>query len=126
VEGFGNRHPPLPTHFLNPRDHWFDIVQNEPRRYSRRRYSARSEETRPHRVGLLCSRAIVGCAIDFDRQPQCVAIEVEHVPSCRVLTPEFEPARSLPQLSPQDDFGQRHFASEFASEPHRAPITADH
>src|SRR3546814_18852303 len=51
-------------------------------------------------------------AIDFDRQTNRGAVEIEHIRSRRMLAAKFEPSRALSQLAPKCRFGQAHFAAQ--------------
>jgi hypothetical protein len=51
---------------------------------------------------------VVWLPVDLDAQLMLIAIEVEDVRTCRMLSSETQSHFVLPQNAPQEPFGQRH------------------
>src|SRR3546814_8674270 len=65
-------------------------------------------------------------AIDFDRQTNRGAVEIEHIRSRRMLAAKFEPSRALSQLAPKCRFGQAHFAAQLPGQLYRLARPGNH
>ena len=51
-------------------------------------------------------------SIEFDRNANLGAKEIQHVATCGMLSPKFEATGSLAQFAPQQAFGQRQFTAQ--------------
>jgi hypothetical protein len=72
---------------------------------------------KPSVAFFIADRAIahvVGDAVDFKTGPRGRAVEVENVAPDRMLVADLHPARPPAQLTPEEAFGQRELAPEFA------------
>jgi len=77
------------------------ILEHFPRRNAKRPYPAQRKPGIARVVpgGTIPTR--MRFSIHFDRQPQGVAIEVEHIGTGGMLTPKFQTRRALPQFLPK-------------------------
>jgi hypothetical protein len=64
------------------------------------------------RVALGLATAIVGLAVNLDRQARVGTVEIEDIRAARVLPPIFETAWMSTKRLPQDDFGHGHGAAK--------------
>ena len=79
-------------------------------------YVPRSDAERPHtlvRQPVIALRVAIGAevmrfAVDLDTQPRRIAVEIEDVRACRMLTTKTEARLIAAQYPPENDFGQGH------------------
>ena len=86
----------------------------------------RSQKIRSGGVLLGGLLAIMGTPIDFDRQSNRRAIEIENVDACRMLTPELETIGALAKNAPKHRFWKTHLAAQLASAFESLASASDH
>jgi len=100
-----------------------EIAEDLLRRYAQGRDAMREELGVPSCIHSWTLSSPMRFAIDLDREPRVAAVEVETECARRMLVPEFEPRRPLPQQPPQQHFGQAHGPSPTPRALHGAPAT---
>jgi hypothetical protein len=98
----------------NPPQHGIRIIEKLDRRNAQRFDSRRPQPFIANRIPLWPIATRMGLPVNFDRQPRVTTEEIQHIRTGWMLATELETFRSLPKPMPQDDFGQRHLATEFA------------
>ncbi len=77
-------------------------------------YTARRQPPIPRLIALRTITAAVRFAVDFHREPQGSAIEVEHIGSGGMLSSKLMSARTFSKFAPQQTFRQAQFATKFS------------
>ena len=110
VEGYRRFHPQslraLIANLDNSDDGRFDIFKQNPCRHTQSRNVLRTEIVGPRGILAGSVDAVVCRTIDFDSQPDRRAIKIEYIDARWMLPTKLETAWPLPQLPPQQNFGQ--------------------
>jgi len=84
------------------------VLQTPLSRDPQHAYSLVLQPKRPHPIMLGPIAGVVRMPLDLDRQPRLGTEEIEHILTCRMLSPELQAFRPQFQLPPQQNLGQRH------------------
>ncbi|KTE22068.1 hypothetical protein ATE67_05430 [Sphingopyxis sp. H050] len=102
------------AHFGYSRHRTLQICHDGRCRYTQRCDMLRLQKARPSSIVSHGMLAVMCQSVDLDSKAHRRAIEIENIDACRMLAPEFETFRSLPQDTPKHPFGEAHFAAQFA------------
>jgi len=102
VEGFGT------TFEKNKIQNAIEVLQHVRRRNSHGSDFRLSKPLVASSVACWCVPEPMNCAVHFDAQARMLAIEVQHIRTGRVLSPELQPVGARAQVLPENDFRQRH------------------
>jgi len=80
------------------------IRQNVNRRYPHHAAAVGSKIRISNGIVLRSIAAVVRLAVDFNRKRGLVAVEIDDVRTCRLLTPEFQAVRTGSERTPEDHF----------------------
>lgn len=119
-------HRPFLAHFDYSHHSIFQICHDGGRRDAKCCDMLRSQKIRSGGVLLCGLLAIMGTPIDFDCQSNRRAIEIEDVDTCRMLTPELETIRPLPENAPEHSLWKAHLAAQLARSFQSLPWPVDH
>ena len=90
------------------------VIQNRACRNAQGRNARTCEPTISRVIPVRVVTHAVDHAIHLNGKPRIGAIEIQNIRATRVLAAEFQSAGPFAQLTPEQDFRQRHFAPQLS------------